>query len=119
MYSLYNFNMNGNTSNWVQGKVPIPKITAGIISNITSSGATYDAKVSSAYSKLTRKGICWSTNINPDITTNVIDDGIKATGAISIDLTGLNTGTSYYVRTFVTIGNYTYYGPNVKFTTTL
>ena len=57
--------------------------------------------------------------IYTDITTNVIDDGIKATGAISIDLTGLNTGTSYYVRTFVTIGNYTYYGPNVKFTTTL
>ncbi len=119
MYSLYNFNMNGNTSNWVQGKVPIPKITAGVISNITSSGATYDAKVSSAYSKLTRKGICWSTNINPDITTNVITDGVKATGPMSLDLTGLNTGTSYYVRTFVTIGNYTYYGPNVKFTTTL
>jgi hypothetical protein len=111
--------MNGNTSNWVQGKVPISKITAGVISNITSTGATYDAKVSTAYSKLTRKGICYSTNINPDINTNVIDDGIKATGAMSINITGLNTGTPYYVRTFVTIGNYTYYGPNVKFTTTL
>ena len=119
MYSLYNFNMNGNTSNWVQGKVPISKINAGVISNITSTGATYDAKVSTAYSKLTRKGICYSTNINPDINTNVIDDGIKATGTMSINITGLNTGTPYYVRTFVTIGNYTYYGPNVKFTTKL
>jgi len=116
LYSLYGFNMNGNASNWVQGKVPIPKIAAGVISNITSNNATYNGSISSAFSKFTLKGVCWNTNINPTISNNAGYDSSPNTGPMTVYLTGLSGGSTYYARTFVKIGNFIYYGPNVKFT---
>ncbi len=118
LYSLYNFNMTGNTSNWVKGKVPIPKIVAGVLSNITNAGASYDCTISSAYSKLSQKGVCWSTSVNPTIDNDYSTDSSPGTGPMTLYLTGLNSGTTYYARTFIKVGNYVYYGPNIKFTTT-
>ena len=118
LYSLYKFKMSGNASNWVQGKVPIPKIAAGVLSNITDAGASYDCTISSAYSKLSQKGVCWSTSVNPTILNGYSTDSSPGTGPMTVYLTGLNSGTTYYARTFVKVGNYVYYGPNIKFTTT-
>jgi hypothetical protein len=117
LYSLYNFDLNGNTSNWVKGKVPIPKIAAGYISNITNSTATYDGTISSAFSKLTQKGVCWSTNFNPTVNDGLSFDGSAGTGPMTAYITGLTGGLTYYARTFIKVGNYVYYGPNVKFIT--
>jgi hypothetical protein len=117
LYSLYNFDLNGNTSNWVKGKVPVPKIAAGYISSIIASGATYDANISSAFSKLTQKGVCWSTNFNPTVNDGLSFDGSAGTGPMTAYITGLTGGRTYYARTFIKVGNYVYYGPNVKFTT--
>lgn len=117
LYSLYNFDLNGNISNWVKGKVPIPKIAAGYISNITSSTATYDGTISSAFSKLTQKGVCWSASFNPTVNDNISFDGSAGTGPMTAYMTGLTGGLTYYARTFIKVGNYVYYGPNVKFTT--
>jgi hypothetical protein len=116
LYSLYGFTMNGNASNWVQGKVPIPKIAAGVISNITNNSANYDCSISSAFSRFTLKGVCWNTNINPTISNSAGFDTSPGTGPMTIYLTGLSGGSTYYARTFVKIGNFIYYGPNVKFT---
>ena len=117
LYSLYNFDLNGNTSNWVKGKVPIPKIAAGYVSNITNTSATYDANISSAYSKLTQKGVCWSATFNPTVNDGKSFDNSPGTGPMTVYLTGLTGGLTYYTRTFIKVGNYVYYGPNVKFTT--
>jgi hypothetical protein len=116
LYSLYGFTMNGNASNWVKGKVPIPKIAAGVISNITSISATYDGSISSAFSKFTLKGVCWNTIINPTISNSAGYDTSPNTGPMTVYMTGLSGGSTYYARTFVKIGNFIYYGPNVKFT---
>ena len=117
LYSLYNFDLNGNTSNWVKGKVPVPKIAAGYISSVISNGATYDANISSAFSKLTQKGVCWSTNFNPTVNDDKSFDNSPGTGPMTVYITGLTGGLTYYTRTFIKVGNYVYYGPNVKFTT--
>ena len=116
LYSLYGFTMNGNASNWVKGKVPIPKIAAGVVSNITSNSASYDCNISSYYYKLSQKGVCWSTNINPSINDALGIDTSPGTGPMTIYLTGLTGGSTYYARTFIKVGNFYYYGPNVKFT---
>jgi hypothetical protein len=116
LYSLYGFTMNGNASNWVQGKVPIPKIAAGVISNITSNSATYNGSITSAFSKFTLKGVCWNTIINPTISNSAGYDSSPNTGPMTVYMTGLSGGSTYYARTFVKIGNFIYYGPNVKFT---
>ena len=117
LYSLYNFAMTGASSNWVVGKVPIPKISGGVLSLITNNSARYTASIPTSFSSILQRGVCWHTAINPTISNSKVIDGATTTGSLTGDLTGLTDGTSYYVRTFVTIGTYTYYGPNVKFTT--
>lgn len=117
LYSLYNFAMTGNASNWVLGKVPIPKISGGVISLITNSSARYTATVPNSFASIIQRGVCWHTTKNPTISNSKIIDGATTTGSLTAEITGLTDGTIYYVRTFITIGTYTYYGPNVKFTT--
>ena len=117
LYSLHNFVMTGNTSNWVQGKVPAPKISAGVISNLLYTTATYTSNISNSFSSIVQRGACWNTVINPTINNSKVIDGANTTGLMTSNLTGLTAGTIYYVRTFITVGGYTYYGPNVKFKT--
>jgi hypothetical protein len=117
LYSLYNFQMTGTTSNWVQGKVPIPKMVAGVVSNVTSTNMVFTSNIPASYVNIAERGVCWDTNINPTIATNKLADGNTNNGSMTSNVTGLTSGTIYYIRTYITVGNYTYYGPNVKFTT--
>lgn len=119
LYSLYGFTMSGNASNWVQGKVPIPKISGGVISLVTNNSARYTATISTSFSNIIQRGVCWNTTMNPTIGNTKIIDGATTTGNLTANLTGLTDGTVYYIRTFITIGTYTYYGPNVKFLTAI
>lgn len=119
LYSLYGFTMSGNASNWVQGKVPIPKISGGVISLVTNNSARYTATIPTSFSNIIQRGVCWNTTINPTIGNTKIIDGATTTGNLIANLTGLTDATVYYVRTFITIGTYTYYGPNVKFVTAI
>lgn len=119
LYSLYNFTMSGNTSNWVQGKVPIPKISGGVISLVTNNSARYTATIPTSFSNIIQRGVCWNTTINPTIGNTKIVDGATTTGSLIANLSGLTDGTTYYIRTFITVGSFTYYGPNVKFVTSI
>jgi hypothetical protein len=109
--------MTGNTSNWVQGKVPIPKINGGVVTNLTSSSATFTSRIPTSYSNIVQRGVCWSTTINPTLSNNKIIDNLTTTGTMISNLTGLTTGTNYFIRTFIKTSNFIYYGPNVKFIT--
>lgn len=117
LYSLYNFSMTGNTSNWVQGKVPIPKITGGTISNITISAATIVSTISGSYTNISERGVCWSVNPDPTITGDKLADVANTAGSFTSNLTGLTSATIYYVRTYVKVGNKVFYSNNYKLTT--
>ncbi len=117
LYSLYNFQMSGYSSNWVQGKVPIPKIIGGVISNLTNNSITLTSNIPSSYVNIVQRGVCWNTLINPTIVNNSLIDSNVITGNMTSIITGLTSGTSYYIRTFIKVGNFVYYGPNIKFTT--
>lgn len=70
---------------------------------------------------ITAKGVCWSTSANPTTALSTItSDGAGSSNFTSL-LTSLTSGTTYYVRAYVTetISNTstTYYGANVVFTT--
>lgn len=116
LYSLYGFTMTGNASNWVKGKVPIPRIPGGVITMITSTSAKYDGVVPSYYSKFTQKGVCWDFTMNPTISSNVSYDISTSTGPMTGSMTNLIQGATYFARTFIKVGNFIYYGPNVKYT---
>lgn len=117
VYSLYNFAMTGNTSNWVIGKVPMPGISNSSIANLDYSTATYSSMISAAFINIDQRGVCYSTSPTPTIQDNIIVDGAVTSGSLTVNLTNLTPLTTYYIRTFVTIGNKTIYSNSYKFTT--
>ena len=84
LYSLYGFTMSGNASNWVQGKVPIPKISGGVISLVTNNSARYTATIPTSFSNIIQRGVCWNTTINPTIANTKIIDGATTTGNLTL-----------------------------------
>lgn len=60
-------------------------------------------------SSVTRKGICWATTSNPDITNNVMECG-SGIGAFSTTMSNLSENTTYYIRAFATNSFGTSYG---------
>ncbi len=117
VYSLYNFNMTGTTSNWVKGTVPIPKITNLIVSNITKTAATIAGKIPSSFVHVESYGVCYSTSINPTINDTKIVSDSNVPGTFNLSMTSLNSGTKYFARVFITIGNTTFYSQNIRFKT--
>jgi uncharacterized protein (TIGR02145 family) len=61
-------------------------------------------------SPIIHSGLCWSTSPNPTIADNKTPDG-------TVWLSGLNEGTTYYVRAFATNSAGTAYGNQESFTT--
>ena len=114
LYSLYNFQMTSNASNWVQGKVPIPKINGGVISNLTNSSLTFTSIIPSSYINIVQRGVCWNTSVNPTILDNRLIDATTNAGSMTSTISGLTSGTNYFIRTFIKVGNFIYYGPNMK-----
>jgi hypothetical protein len=86
-------------------------ISTNSVSNITSSTAICGGNVSSdGNSRVTARGVCWSTSNNPTVSlsTKTIDgNGI---GLFVSNLTGLKTKTTYYVRAYATNSAGTEYG---------
>jgi len=120
VYSLYNFQLTGNASNWVAGRVPVPKILSFSLSNISSTGATYTATLPTSLVNIMQRGVCIGNSLNPTVGNDqVFSDGLTTSGtSMTINLTGLTTHTVYYIRSFVQISPNSYiYSDNIKFTT--
>lgn len=87
------------------------------ISNIQTSSAVVETNAlkvqGSGSGNISARGICYSTEPNPNIDDNKINDG-NAEGDKITTITGLDPNTTYYVRAYATInaygsGYYTYY----------
>ncbi|MBN2008352.1 T9SS type A sorting domain-containing protein [candidate division KSB1 bacterium] len=92
----------------------IATVTAGSIeSNAAISGGNISNDGGAA---VTARGVCWSTSINPTISSNKTRDG-SGTGEFASTITGLTPSTVYYVRAYATNSLGTSYGQNVMFTT--
>jgi hypothetical protein len=79
---------------------------------ITSGGNMLDA----GGGTISRKGICWSTDANPDINDNVVEGGV-GTDDFTSKIWALKPNTTYHVRAFATNEYGTGYGADVEFTT--
>jgi hypothetical protein len=92
-------------------------ISTSAITAITSTSATSGGNITSDNgSAVTARGICWSTTENPTISNSKTTDG-SGTGSFTSSLTGLSTGTTYYVRAYATNGAGTSYGNQEVFNT--
>ena len=92
-------------------------LTTTPISSITTSTATGGGNISSdGGTTVTVRGICYGTSPNPTTANTKITNG-SGTGSYSCNLTGLASGTTYYVRAYATNTTGTAYGSQVSFTT--
>ncbi len=92
-------------------------LTTVSISSVTSSTAVSGGNISAdGGAAVTVRGVCWSTNSNPDISGSKSSDG-TGTGIFASNITGLSPGVKYYVRAYVTNSKGTSYGNELNFTT--
>ncbi len=92
-------------------------LTTTAVTAITASSSSSGGNIEDGGSSITARGICYSTTPLPTIASNMVASG-NGSGAFVANLTGLNSGTVYYVRAYATnsIG-VTYYGTEVIFST--
>lgn len=103
-----------------QGTLATPTVTTAEASDITINSATGNGSITDlGFPDPTQYGVVWSTSINPTIalTTKTEEGIVTATGDFSSSITGLASGTTYYVRAYATNSQGTAYGDEVSFTT--
>lgn len=92
-------------------------LTTAVISNLTSTTATSGGSIGNdGGTAVTSYGVCWSTSPNPTTAASKTVDG-SGIGTFVSNLTGLVTGTTYYVRSYAINGTGTTYGNQFKITT--
>ena len=95
----------------------VPLITTTTATEVTVTTARCGGDIiTEGGAAVTARGICWSTNPNPSISDNVTADGVGSGSFISI-ISGLTSGTTYYIRAYATNSVGTGYGNVLSFTT--
>jgi len=98
-------------------KLASPVVQTAAVTDITEDGATTGGAV--VYGgTLTEFGVCWNTEANPTVTNNKVKaDAGQSAGGFTVNLTGLASGTVYYVKAYATTSDGTIYGDERSFTT--
>ncbi len=87
------------------------KISTDTIANISDTTALVFGTIIDAGDGITQYGHCWSTNEEPTILDNFVDNGTTSeTGEFTSTLKALVPGTVYYIKAFASNGTETIYG---------
>jgi hypothetical protein len=95
-------------------------ITTQAVTSIGSTTATGNGNITGlGVPNATQYGVVWSTSTNPTVSlsTKTTEGTASATGAFTSGITGLASGTTYYVKAYATNSVGTVYGDEVSFTT--
>ncbi len=85
------------------------------VTNITQTTATGGGNVTNdGGSEVISRGICWSSNPNPDLSDSHTIDG-SGNGIFTSSITGLSPNLTYYVRAYAINSAGTVYGNQVYF----
>ena len=102
----------GNSVSFSTQPATLPVLTTASISNTTQTTANCGGDItSSGGATVTARGVCWSLSTNPTIFDNLTSDG-NGIGSFNSSITGLSSGTFYYVRAYATNKVGTSYGDN-------
>ena len=95
-------------------------VTTANVTNVTYNSATCGGTVNNngGSNAITARGVCWGTGSYPTVDGNHTTDG-TGSGSFTVHLTGLQPGTTYYVRAYATTADGTAYGSQKNFTTAL
>ena len=113
----WNGTVYGNEQSFVT--LQIPEIKTNIISDVTETSAIASGNITRlGIPDASSYGVCWSTSNNPTTSDNISNEGIATSiGSFSSNITGLLTGTKYYVRAYATNSVGTVYGQEISFVT--
>ena len=110
----YGRQLDFKTTN-VAGTLPV--ISTLPLSNITASSANSGGIINSnGGSAINRRGICWSTSLNPTVSDNTTNNG-TGTGSFTSTASNLTANTTYHVRAYATNSIGTSYGNQLSFST--
>lgn len=94
-----------------------PTISTNAVTDITFNSAVCGGNITSdGGAEVTQRGLCWSTNENPNVSNSKISCG-NGTGEFSGAITDLSPNTRYFVRAFASNAIGTAYGEQREFTT--
>ena len=97
--------------------IELPTVTTADVTDITQTTATSGGNVTDdGGATVTARGVCWSKDPNPTIDNSFISNG-NGTGSFTIEISGLTSATTYYVRAYATNSEGTSYGEQKTFTT--
>ncbi len=112
--TAYGSQVSFNTS---ECQVSLPAVTTSAISGIQSNSANGGGNVvSDGGAPVVARGVCWSTAENPTLSDFLTTDG-SGTGSFTSSISGLECGTTYYVRAYASNSQGTTYGDQRSFTT--
>ena len=95
----------------------IPTLTTDSITSITAISATSGGNITDDGGlNVSARGVCWSTSPNPTVSDSHTTNG-TGTGGFTSNITGLEIGTTYYVRAYATTNAGIGYGDEKVFTT--
>lgn len=93
----------------------IVSLTTKAVTEKNNTTAIFSGSLQSTDQTLPR-GFCWDKNPSPTITKSKLENG-TGSGDFESEITGLEPGTTYYVRAYVTLSKKeTVYGNQVSFT---
>ena len=93
-------------------------VTTNNVTSITANSAICGGNVTSdGGNTITARGICWSTSQKPTTEDNATYSG-TGIGSFTANITGLEAGTTYYVRAYAVNSKGIAYGTQKAFTTT-
>ena len=97
--------------------IELATVKTSLVTGITSTTAVAGGDVTAdGGTEVTAKGVCWSTSQEPTIEGEHTENG-AGTGEFTVELSGLEQNTTYYVRAYATNKEGTAYGEEVSFTT--
>ena len=92
-------------------------VTTSSVTNVTTMSAISGGNVTnSGNASVIMRGVCWSTLPSPTIVDTHSIDG-AGTGVFTSNITGLEEGSTYYLRAYAINSTDTSYGAEVRFTT--
>lgn len=117
-YNGNSFNTNQKTFRTQSSDTPAPPtVITEEVSDITSNTAQCSGRViNDGGSKVTERGICWSTIDSPTISDCHVAVGM-GTGTFTVSISGLEANTTYHFRAYAINEKGTAYGLNKEATT--